>query len=164
VILVAVAALVTEFLLDYRVAAQRSRFSLFFLALWTTVIAVVLGVAASWARAAGWKLADVVLSQYFWQLQAVGVINASLALSVLLVSRLSVPASMRIVVSLGIVAVVVGLSILALFAVFGGNVGASVADMAWLFGSEGLLLVATVLPLELVAAKPVAPKPATLSP
>ena len=85
-----------ELIQQPQLAAGDSRFTIMFLLLWTAVVGVLLGAGRSLAEAAGWKLADVLQWEWFYQLQVLAVANAALAVSLLAAIRLRRDWSVRL--------------------------------------------------------------------
>lgn len=148
VVLTAGAAIAIEIATDYDAAASRNRFGIRFLLIWTTLIAALLGGAEAWAAQRGWKLADVPKWEFFTQLQLIGLANAVLAVGVQAVLRQSHSRGARAAASIAVVAAIASTTPPVMFSVFGDKVGAEAADLVWLLGSEGLFMIATLLPLE----------------
>jgi hypothetical protein len=150
-ILTALGATAYELATNYRESAARYRFSIGFLLIWTTVIALLLGGGGAWATHHGWKISDVPGWTYFAQLQGVGLASALLASGVYVNIRRPRKWPTR---SLGCLATILAIAVagpLLLSALFGDQVGATMADMVWLFGGQGLFLIAALIPLELAA-------------
>jgi hypothetical protein len=160
---VAIITVAIELATDYRQTASRFRYSIFFLMLWTTIVGVVLGGAAAWAKSAGWKLADVPSWEYFMQLQGVALVNAGLALAVHVAACRPPTVIAQAVLCAAVIVLMAAAAPATLRAIFGDQVGATMTDMVWLFAGEGLFLVATLLPLEIAAAKQERPLAARLS-
>ncbi|HZN33630.1 MAG TPA: hypothetical protein VFB80_07415 [Pirellulaceae bacterium] len=148
VVLVGLGAALLELLVAPPGVAERSRFTILILLLWTAVVGVLLGAGRRLAQALGWNLADVLRWQWFYQLQMIGVSNAALAVSLLVAVRLRREWTVRLLVA-GLALFFVGLvPPLAMTAMFKGNLGASFADVAWLLLVQGLFVLATLAPLE----------------
>jgi hypothetical protein len=146
-VLTGLGVVILELFVHYERAAQRSRFSLFFLMLWTTIIAVMLSAAGVLAARHGFRLSDVTRSDYFLQLQFVGMANAALAIVAYSGARLSRTLRMRIMTSTTTILASATAIPLALHVVFAGHVGADPTDLVWVFSWEAVLLVATLIPL-----------------
>jgi hypothetical protein len=149
VVLTGLGAILVELAIHYQAAAARTRFSLLFLLVWMSVFAAVLGAAGALAARAGFQLAAVADWEYFQQLQGVGLAGAALATG--LYASIRVPPRWNIR-GLACVATLVGITAAAtaaLGAIFGDRVGADFIDMIWLFGGQGMFLIATLGPLEL---------------
>jgi hypothetical protein len=149
VALTALAVMIYELSIDYQRAAVRSRFSLQCLLTWTTLIAILLGLAGAAAAKSGFKLADVRSWEFFSQLQGVAVTSASLAAAVYTGIRLSKTWLLRglactVVATAGAVA-----APLCLLAIFGDRIGAASIDLVWLFSANVLFLIPSTLYLVL---------------
>jgi hypothetical protein len=148
--LTALAAAAMELALHYQSAATRSRFSILYLMVWTSVIAAALGIAGIFAARSGFKLSEIPSWEHFRQIQGVGLAGAALAIGVYASVRLPRSWNVRIMTCvMAVIAIAIG-AVLSFLAVFGDKVGASTADIAWLIGGEGLFLVVTLVPLEMV--------------
>jgi hypothetical protein len=145
VVLTALTVTVFELSIDYQRAAARSRFSLQCLLMWTTLFAILLGLAAAAAAKSGFQLAEVKSWEFFSQLQCVAVASATLAAAVYTGIRLSKTRLLR-----GLACAVVALTgaILApvcLLAIFGDKAGAPFIDLVWLFGANVLFLIPSTM-------------------
>lgn len=145
----AIAVTGLELRVHYESAAARSRFSLLFLMIWTSVAAVLLGVAGALAARAGFKLADVPAWGFFQQLQGVAIASAVLAAGVYASVRLPSTWTARALGCTAVIITIAAATPMSLFAIFGINAGASVTDIVWLMTGQGAFLAATLFPLEI---------------
>ncbi len=146
-VLAALGATVVELVRQPPAAAGQYRFTILFLLLWTAVVAVLLGAGRTLAEAFGWKLSDVLKWEYLYQLQAIGVANAMLAVSLLAALRLRREPGVRALVAV-FALVFAALATPALLRICFADVGAAFADIVWLLLAEGLFVLATLGPLE----------------
>lgn len=133
-------------------SAARRQFSILYLLIWTTVIAVLLGTARRVIDLNGWTFTEAVNWQFAQQLMWSGVVNAVLAAGLLAGARLPVSWRTRAgvcVVMLCVVTISAPLLTLVWFDSSSASAGASIADLAWLWFAEGLFLLAALIPLEL---------------
>jgi hypothetical protein len=147
IVLTAFGVVGVELGVNFGPAASRSRFSLFFLMLWTTIASAALALAGTLAGRYGFKLSDVTQSAFFGQLQAVGLANAMLALVAYAGVRLS---RTRGALAISCAATILGSAIvfpLAMRAAFATDAGPTTADLVWLFGAEAAFLMLTLIPL-----------------
>jgi hypothetical protein len=127
---------------------RRSQFGILHLLFGLTVVAVLLGAARYYAQKQGFTLATVLNWDFFWQIQAAGIVGASLAVATYACLRFIRKWTARMVacgVSLMVMALTAPLAMLNLF---GTDIGATWTSMSWLFACEGLFLWATLVPLE----------------
>lgn len=128
----------------------RSRFGLLHLLVATTLIAVALGVARNYAIREGFALADVLQWTFFQQVQLAGCTSAAIAAAIY--ASLRMPKTWMMRFTCGAL-VLIGITVaapLAFLSTFGKDAGATLADMRWLFGSEGLFLLGTLVPLQML--------------
>jgi hypothetical protein len=149
VALTGLAATVLELVTNYQSAAARNRFSLRSMLIWTTVVAVVLGISGAIAGRSGFKLSDVPDWEFFSQIQCFGVASAALAIGVYCSLRLPQTWSARFYFCLATIVAFTIATPLWLVAVFAEDVGAFVTEIVWLVTGQGLFLVATLGPLKL---------------
>jgi hypothetical protein len=128
--------------------AGNNRYSILFLLVWMAVVGVVLGVGRMLTEAAGWTVAELLEWDYLWQLQVLASFSAALAI------WLAVSVALRVAWKWRAAACLASTTALAAFApIFMGMrftvVGASLIDIAWLIGAQGLFVSATLAPLEL---------------
>jgi len=141
VALTALAVMIFELSIDYQRAAARSRFSLQCLLLWTTLFAILLGLAGAAAAKSGFQLADVRSWEFFSQLQGVAVGSATLAAVVYASIRLSKTWFLRGLACTVLTIAGAVLAPLCLLAIFDDKVGATCTDLVWLFGANVLFLI-----------------------
>jgi hypothetical protein len=153
VLITALAAMALDLWLDYRAAAARSRFSVSFLLIGTSIVAVALGGISAWGERQGWRIADVSRWQFFSQLQCVAICNAALAFTLFAGVRWAIDWRARAPLMLAATIVVAALATAVMDSIFGENVGAEKVAMVWLFTAEGLFLTTTLLPWE-IARRP----------
>ncbi len=134
-----------ELLINYRCAAGRSRCSLQYLFVWTTLLAIVLGGAGAIANKFGFQLADVPNWEFFAQLQAVAVASALVASAVYTSVRLPQTRLFRGLTSAATIAAGAFIVPVCLQAIFGETIGVQPADLVWLFAGQSLFLLATVV-------------------
>ena len=145
VTLTGVAVMTLELSIGYHRAAARSRFSLLYLLLWTTLFAIALGIAGAAAGRSGFKLADVPSWEFSAQLLGVAVASATLAAVVYTSIRLSTTwlqcglAGAVVAVAGAVVAP------LCLLAIFDDRIGAPFTDLVWLFGAHALFLIPSTM-------------------
>jgi hypothetical protein len=152
--LLAVLVIVTTTLLELTLhdehARSRARFGLLHLLAATTGIALALGLARNAATRQGFLLGDVFDWQFFRQVLMAGCTSAALAFAI--------DASLRCLAqwparALFCTLVLIGITIAAPLAfqnAVGDDTGATLADLRWLFGSEGLFLVGMLVPLQML--------------
>jgi hypothetical protein len=143
-------ATLVDFCVAYRCTATATRFRLLHLMLGTTIIAVLLGGSRVVAERSGFALADVPQWGFFEQIEAAACISAVLAIGIygILQWRVSLARSLFLA---GVVLAVIVFAVPVLFvAAFGQEVGASLVEMRWLFGSESLFLIATLAPMQML--------------
>jgi hypothetical protein len=136
---------------------QPLQFSLRFLMLWTTLLAVILGVGQFAFAQLGWT-SEVVEWQYFWFCPVLGACNAVFAVIVLvsLVGRAWLIA--RILLAVMLVGVL-GYSQWHLFVLlFADTGGLAIIDLLILAGFQAVYLYATLLPLRLCGCFGIAPR------
>jgi len=137
-----------ELALHYEPAAARSRFGLLHIIAATTAIAIALGVARNLSSRQGFVLADVLHWTFFQQVQLASCTSAALAVAIYISLRLPSTWSARAITS-GLI--LLGITIaapLAFQSIFGNDTGATLTEMRWLFGTQGLFLLGTLLPLQ----------------
>jgi hypothetical protein len=141
VTLTGLAVMILELSIGYHRAAARSRFSLQYLLVWTTFLAIALGVAGAAAGKSGFQLADVPTWEFFAQLQGVAVASSSLAAAVYASIRLSKTWLLRgLACAVAAIASAV-LAPLCLLALFDEKAGAPFIDLVWLFGAHALFFI-----------------------
>jgi hypothetical protein len=150
VVLTGFAVTILELSTSYSAAAPRSRFSLQYLFIWTTLLAFALGGAGFIASKFGFKLADVPNWNFFMQLQGVAVAGAALAAAVYTSIRLPQTWLVRGLASAATTVAGAAVAPLCLLAIFGDNVGAHPVDLVWLFTGQSLCLLSVLVPLEYV--------------
>lgn len=139
-----------ELALHYEPAAARSRFGLLHVLAATTVVAVALGVARNLSAREGFVLADVLHWPFFQQVQLAGCTSAALAVAIYTSLRLTNTWAIR-AITCGLI--LLGITIafpLAFQSAFGNDTGATLTEMRWLFGTQGLFLLGTLLPLQIL--------------
>jgi len=149
---VGLATVALEIATSPRRVAQRPRFSIRYLLVWTTIVAAFLGGGRWLAQRWGWTLGSMLDWQFARQLAFVGLANAILAIGLVMSVRL--PHDWRARTSACVLTVWLA-SIcmpLAMRSVFAGAGGPTLAELVWLWGGEGLFLVAALVPLEAVRA------------
>jgi hypothetical protein len=142
------AVTVIEFISNYDLAAARSRFGLRHLLICTTLVAVCLGGARVLAARHGFALADVPDWDFFWHIQAAAVTNATLAIGTYASLRLPRSWTVRTMFCIAALTTATVAAPLVFLAVFSKNT--SLTEMRWLFGSEGVFLIATLVPMEML--------------
>jgi hypothetical protein len=148
-VLTALMATLIELGVNYKAAVPSGRFSLLFLFLWTTVVALLLG-GGRWLSAwLGWTQENFFAWNYFRQLQALAIANSFLAVAVDLSLRLSAfwvarAAAYVFTLLISTAGIAVGM-----YALFGNDIGLPLVELIWLIGVEGLFLAATLVPLAL---------------
>lgn len=137
-----------ELRLDYEPTIARTRFGIIHLLIGTTLVAVCFGGSRIAAERSGFTLADVPEWSFFWHVQVAAVANAVLAVALYASLRLrrSWIAQAGYCVTT-ITTIALAAPLLFLFA-FSQNT--SLTEMRWLFGSEGLFLIATLVPMEIL--------------
>jgi hypothetical protein len=137
-----------ELALHYEPAAARSRFGLLHVLSATTLVAIALGIARNLSARQGFVLADVIHWPFFQQVQLASCTSAALAVAIYTSLRLANTWSTR---SLACGLILLGITIaapLAFKSTFGNDTGATLTEMRWLFGTQGLFLLGTLLPLQ----------------
>lgn len=152
-LLVALVVAITSLLelaLSYKSASARSRFGLLHILVATTGIAISLGLSRNFAAREGFVLADVLHWQFFQQVLLAGCTSATLAVAIYASLRLPHQWQARALFS---TLILIGITIAAPLAfqnAFGNDTGASLTNLRWLFGAEGLFLLGTLVPLQLL--------------
>jgi len=150
----AIQALLTAFMvvvgqwwLRWRRGEPLGRFSLLFLFLWTSLIAVLLGAGKAAAAKLGWT-EEVFNWEFFRQLRLLGEINASLAIA--LIGFMAVSKSIWFKLVAGVAQIIL-ISIATPIVMWWKftNVGASWLELSWLIAAQGVFLFATLVPLEI---------------
>jgi hypothetical protein len=141
-----------EFAANYQWAVARSRFGLLHLLFGMTLVAVCLGGGRQLATRYGFALADVPEWDFFWHVQAAAIVNSVLAAGLYACLRWSTTWSARATISSALVVAVAFAAPLAFIAIFSQNT--SLTEMRWLFGSEGLFLIATLWPMQMLRDEP----------
>jgi len=131
-LLVSVLAGGLQWAIDYRHGRHQRRFTILSLMLWTTVIACVLASGRWLAAGFGWNPTNFFSWTYFRHLQAMAVMNAALAVGVFAAFRLNTNWPRRCVVCATLLLSIAPATILMMWALFGRNLGASLADLALL--------------------------------
>jgi hypothetical protein len=121
------------------------RFTILFLMIWMAVVGLVLGGLRWLATSFGWTLA-VVQWEFFLQLQAIALFNALLAISLWTVLQARRNWRSRWVVC-GLVTLSLMFIVNVLMAAIFADVGATIADICWLYGGQAAFLLATIAPL-----------------
>jgi len=160
VVITALAAAALESMKAGRRAARASRFTIMQLLIWTTLVAVLLGVGRQWAAERGWTIAGMLDWQFWRQVQAGGLVNALLAIG--LISSLRLPRTWhgRSAACLATIYFVSLCAPIMMWLAFGGLTGAQLAALVWLWGAEGFFVAVTLVPLTIVAERPAVGGPA----
>jgi hypothetical protein len=137
-----------EMCVDFRPAVARTRFNLFQLLIGTTLVAGCLGGARVWASKYGFALAEVPEWEFFWHVQLAAGISAVMAVGIVVCYRLLKSWIAR--ATLCIAAIVGGAFVLPLLYLTIFTLNISLDEMRWLFASEGLFLLATLAPMEVL--------------
>jgi hypothetical protein len=137
-----------ELRLDFEPAIARTQFGLIHLLIGTTLVAVGLGGSRIIAGRYGFTLADVPEWTFFWHVQLAAVVTAVLAVVLYSSLRLARSWITRASFCIAMLAVVVFAAPLGFLLAFKQNI--SLTEMRWLFGSEGLFLIATLAPMEIL--------------
>jgi len=145
VALTALAVMIFELSIDYKHAAARSRFSLRYLVIWTTLFAIALGLAGEAAGRSGFKLGDVPSWEFAAQLQGVAIANATLAIAIYTGIRLATTWRIRGLTAAILAVAGAVLAPLCLLAIFDDRIGAPVTDLVWLFGANALFLIPSTM-------------------
>jgi len=148
-VLTAIAASLLEAAANRKRRAAGQRFSILFLLIWTSVVAVLLGAGRRLAEAYGWTGGSAVDWEFARQLQCVSVANALLAASLMASARLLGTWRSRGIACGAIVCVTALVMPLVMFAMFGVPGQPTYVDMLWLWGGEAIFLVAALVSLEI---------------
>lgn len=143
-----------ELTIHYEPAASRARFGLWHVLAGTTTVAVALGITRNLAARQGFVLADVLRGDFFYQLQMAGCISATLAIAIYACLRLTKSWVVRLPACAFIVAAAALAAPFAFRATFGNAANGTAPEVPWLFGSEGLFLLGTLLPLQMLRNDP----------
>jgi hypothetical protein len=125
-----------------------NRFSILFLLIWMAVVGLVLGFGRLVTESAGWTAAELLGWQFLWQLQVLASCGAGLAIWLAASLALRVSWTWRAAACLAATVMVTMFAPLFMGMRF-SVVGASLLDIAWLIGGQGLFVTATLAPLEL---------------
>jgi hypothetical protein len=123
------------------------RYSLLSLLLWMTLIATLLGGGRSLAIRLGWT-EEVFRWGYFRQVRTIGEVNAVLAVAVFFVVNTPRRTWLKIILGVLAAATIAWAAPLVMSWEF-NDVGATQLDLAWLFGAQGVFVLATLIPLEM---------------
>jgi hypothetical protein len=137
-----------ELSLDYQPAVARARFGIVHLLIGTTLVAICLGGSRVVAGHYGFALAEVPEWAFFWHVQAAAVVNSVLAVALYSSLRFTRSWIAWAGFSVATLAVVVFVAPFGFLFVFSQN--ATLIEMRWMFGSEGLFLIATLVPIEIL--------------
>jgi hypothetical protein len=149
VVLTGLVALMLESVVRRQPRAALTQFSILCLFAWTTLVAALLGGGRWLAQRWGWTIADMLDWQFWQQLQCVGLGNALLAIGLLFSVRLPHTWRGRAAACLLTICLVSAGAPLVMIGVFGTSSGPMLAELIWLWGLEGLFLVAALVPLEI---------------
>lgn len=153
VIFTAAASAAMESALAGRREATASRFTIMYLFIWTTLVAVVLGIGRHWAVQRGWTFAAMLDWPFWRQVQVAGLINSLLAFGVLASLRLPRTWHGRAAACLGTI-YFVGLSgPIMMWLAFGTVKGAELVELVWIWGVQGMFLAITLVPLTIAAER-----------
>jgi len=141
--------MLVEVLANPSVLERRHRFSIFFLLIWTTVIAVLLGVGRRIAEWLGWSPAMLVGWEYFLQVQTMAAINVVLAISLLASLQLTSNWPLRLIAVATLAPTIALLAPLLMQWMF-KSVGADYFEIVGLLLVESLVLLFVIAPLEVL--------------
>ncbi len=127
--------------------SKPARFSILFLFIWTSLVAVLLGVGRRLAESMNWSAADVVSFEFFLQLQFIAIVNALFAVTLLRTLRVPGPWPMRIFARCS-VALVFSLLTPAVMKWAFANPGGSYFELFSLMAVQGLVLLSVLIPLQ----------------
>jgi hypothetical protein len=139
-----------EFAVNWKSAVARSRFSLLHLLICTTLVAILFSGARLLAARQGFELADLPQWGFLVQLQSAAFTSAVLGAGILASLRLPQSWTLRIPICCAILLGITFAAPSAFLFAFGANVGATLTEMRWHFGCEGIFLIATLGPLEVL--------------
>lgn len=137
-----------EMTLNYDLVARRLRFRILHLLILTTLIAVGFGAARIWAVRNGYELVNIPSWIFYWPIQLAGFVNAILTICLYATFRLARNWPVRLALAaVPLIAIVVAAPLIfkSLF-----PQQTSLTELRWLFGSEGLFLIATLVPMEVL--------------
>jgi len=129
-------------------AARRNRFSILFLFIWTSLVAVMLGAGRRFAERLNLSAADILGWEFFLHLQVIGILNALLAAALLAVLGAPGPWVLRSVASV-IIAAAMSLLTPAIMHWIFANPGASFLNILLLLGAESAFLLFALVPMQL---------------
>jgi hypothetical protein len=147
--LAAVLSAMLELAVDRRAFWSGTRFSILFLLIWTSVVAVILGAGRVLATRIGWTPQNFFSWHYFWQLQMLAAANAIFAVAIL--ASLRIPPSWfarSAACAAALVLMPAGTSV-AMRLLFQNRVGVSMVELLWLSAIQGLFVAVTLVPLEI---------------
>jgi hypothetical protein len=148
-ILAAVLSAMLELAVARRPFWSGTRFSILFLLLWTSVVAVVLGAGRVLATRFGWTPDNFFSWHYFWQLQTLAAANAIFAVVILASLRISSSWFGRSAACAAALIVMPAATVLAMRLLFENRVGVSIIELLWLSAIQGLFVAVTLVPLEI---------------
>jgi hypothetical protein len=131
-VLTALLAGALQWTLDFRHGQHQRRFTIMSLLLWTTLVACLLAAGRGLAAGFGWNATNFFSWTYFRHLQVIALMNATLAIGIFAAFRLTTASHGRIAACATLLLSITPATILMMGAVVGGNLGASVGDIALL--------------------------------
>jgi len=137
-----------ELVIHREAAAARARFSILHVLIGTTAVAALLGGGRVFGTRYGFTLADVPEWSFFWHVQFAAITNTVLTIALYASVRLPNSATARASYCGTALALTAFAAPLLFLAVFEQNT--SLTEMRWLFASEGLFLIATLRPMEIL--------------
>jgi hypothetical protein len=127
---------------------RRARFSIRFLLVWTTVVALMLAGGRWLTSYFGWTFTSFFAWEYFLQLQTHATANAILATGLFVSLRISQSWVARLAVAIGVSLGLIVATPMVMFLLFRPNVGISLAEIVWLMTAQAVFHLATLVPLE----------------
>ncbi len=137
-----------EWLIDFRQGRHQRRFTIMTLLLWMTVIACLLASGRWLAAGFGWTPTNFFSWTYFRHLQTMALMNATLAVCVFACVRLTTGWWGRCAACSSLLMSITPSTIWMMWSLFGGNLGASLADIALLSIVHAGFLTLTLCLLE----------------
>jgi len=154
-LLVAVGVLLVQLVSRRTERAGNQRYTILTLLLWMAVVGIILASGRWLAALFGWTPANFFTWVYFAQVMTLGIAQALVAVAIVAALDLPLPWVARGLAASGsLVAgtVVAALGMYLIFEVLSSSrLGASVVDIAWLIGMQGLFVLVTLLPLAIAA-------------
>jgi hypothetical protein len=154
-LLVAFGVLLIQLVSRRTARAGDQRYTILTLLLWTAVVGIILASGRWLAALFGWTPANFFTWVYFLQVMTLGIANALVAVAVVAALDLPLPWVARSLAATGSLVAGTIAATLGMYLIFevllSSRLGASVVDIAWLVGMQGLFVLVTLLPLAIAA-------------